>query len=177
MKTVLDIANDYEALSEEETISSSAQKFEAKKVADNIHATRKRVQAITGQDIANDAVEDLPGNVAGQFHVLSKKRTIDTAVISSDDFFHVATHEAWHAANDQKNKTKIKSVDLEEGLTELATKEASHRTTAYHEEQAMVGEVVRAVGKTRGDLVRCFKAGENEALNAAWDEYQMKRAA
>ncbi len=147
------------------------------KVENNIWGAVRQTLAVTGVDVSRASITDLPGNVVGQFDTRDKGIKFDEEIITSNKLVHVATHEGWHAANDNKAGGVRLDTSFEEGLTEEATKETTRISMAYDREQQMVGEVAQAVGETKSKLVRLFKNGENRELNGYWAEYLEKRAA
>ncbi len=142
-------------------------------IAEQIFAGIEAAKAATGIDVADAEVKDLPGDIAGEYHLDTKKIKADVNVMASGNarlIEHVLTHEAWHAANKARgDKAVIGDVNFEEALTEAATAETTGQVIAYQEHAHLIGDVAVEVGVTRGKVIELFKNGENGKLNAMYE--------
>ena len=145
----------------------------SKALAQEVRTSVLNATQITGINIAQAKLDTLPDDIAGTFNTANNEIKVDRNIVMSDHRDHVLIHESWHAKNHQLSKGVSIDSAFEEGLTELASKETTHKTIAYDEEQKLVDKVALQVNTTREKLVLLFKEGQNEELNGYFQEYQM----
>ena len=164
-----------------ETLKSFAGGYEDSEVSEQISAGIRAARTATGIDVSDAEVKDLPGDIAGEYHLDTKQIRADVEVMTSENrklVEHVLTHEAWHAANKERgDKEVIRETNFEEALTEAATAQTTGQIRAYQEHAHLVDEVAVVTGGTRGELIELFMRGENEGLNERYEQtYEQEEA-
>lgn len=161
-------------------IKAANDNVEISAISRGIFAGIEAAKTATGVEVANAEVKELPGDIAGEYHLDTKEIKADVDVMASGNaelVAHVLTHEAWHAANKAKgDKSVIADVNLEEALTEAATADTTGRIIAYQEHAHLIDDVAQATDTTRRDLIDLYKRGRNERLNQLYTQEQAKVA-
>lgn len=115
-------------------------------------------------------VDQLEGNVAGDYNLGTGRRRIDTDVLADEATARrTIIHENRHAIHYQRNTSGERVADLEweEALTELgAAKEDGGTPMAYQDYIGRVrGKIARVAGVTEGELVQAYANGEAAKIN------------
>ncbi len=141
----------------------------APEASDRIHEAITTARRATSIDVGNATLKALPGYTAGLFHRGSTQIELEEDLLLDRDpnvFAHVAVHEAWHKANQQRSDgVAVADNGFNEGLTELATAETTGNTRAYAAEVSKVSTIASRAGTTRNNLVRLFQRGDNKEIN------------
>ena len=129
----------------------------------------KKAQEKLGVYIGNSEVTDLPGTIAGQYHLGTKEKKFDEDFLitqTSNRVMHVILHESYHQANKERGDDQlISDVGVEEALTELATAEISGKTIAYQREIDQLRLNASREALSIFSLVELYKQGQNAKIN------------
>lgn len=127
------------------------------------------VRRSTGVDVSDAQVADLPGDTAGVFYLTTKRIEVDEEIVYSDDLGHVLTHEAFHKRHLAERKAKgmdqISDIEVEEALTELATKEKTGKVIAYRGYISSLVSLAGRAGETVSGLIDLYVAGNSDIIN------------
>ena len=166
---------------EEENLDLLSQSEEIESIAEGIRTDISKTKVLTGIDLSNASVENLPGNTAGLYYLGKGRTKIDQELLESGDEvsrIQVLVHESMHQVNDKKsNGVKIVDVDFLESLNELATERRTGRFLADHADKSDANKIASAVGKSVNQLLSEYENGDNEKLNTYFDLAQTKKVA